>query len=85
MLKLEYESKLDERAQDWIRRTVQAVEQMQSLIRDLLSYSRVEAHSRSLTRIPFLEVVNDALTLLESSIHDSGAQVTWGPLPRRCG
>lgn len=81
LLKLEYEAKLDERAQDWIRRTVQSVEQMQRLIRDLLSYSRVEAHSRALARTPFLDVVNDALTLLESPIHDSGGQVTWGPLP----
>jgi PAS domain S-box-containing protein len=81
LLKLEYEGKLDEQADDWIRRTVLAVERMQTLIHDLLSYSRVEAHSGILTRIPFIEIVSDALALLESSIHDSGGQVTWGPLP----
>ncbi len=81
LLKLEYEGKLDEQAQDWIRRTVEAVGQMQTLIRDVLSYSRVEAHSPTLTQIPFLDIVNGALALLESSIHDSGGQVTWGPLP----
>jgi PAS domain S-box-containing protein len=85
LLQLEYEAKLDEQGQDWIRRTVQAVAQMQRLVHDLLSYSRVESHSGALTRIPFIDVVNEALTLLESPLHDSGAQVTWGPLPEVMG
>jgi PAS domain S-box-containing protein len=85
LLKSEYEDKLDEQGQDWIRRTVQSVGQMQTMIRDLLSYSSVDARSQPFTQIPFLDVVNDALTLLESSIHDSGAQVTCGPLPEIMG
>jgi PAS domain S-box-containing protein len=85
LLKLEYEGKFDEQAQDWIGRTVEAVARMQTLIRDLLAYSRVEAHSAALTRVAFVDVVNDARALLESSIHDSGAQVTCGPLPEIMG
>jgi light-regulated signal transduction histidine kinase (bacteriophytochrome) len=37
VLKMKYENKLDEQAGHWIRRTVQAIGQMQSLIRDLLA------------------------------------------------
>jgi len=85
LLQLEYEGKLDDQARDWIRRTVQSIEQMQTLIRDLLSYSRVDARSRPFIRIPFSDIVNDALTQLDSSIHDSGAQVTCGPLPEIMG
>jgi PAS domain S-box-containing protein len=81
LLKLEYEGKLDEQAQDWIRRTVQSIAQMQTLIRDLLSYSRVDARSRPFAQTPFLDIVNDAMSLLDSSIHDSGGQVTVGELP----
>ena len=81
LLKLEYEGKFDEQAQDWIRRTVEAVAHMQTLIRDLLAYSRVEAHSAALTRVAFVDVVNDARALLDSSIRDSGAQITCDPLP----
>jgi PAS domain S-box-containing protein len=81
LLKLEYEGKLDEQAQDWIRRTVGAIGQMQRLIRDLLSYSRVDARSLPFTRIPFLDIVRDAVTLLESSLRDSGGRVTWDELP----
>jgi PAS domain S-box-containing protein len=81
LLQQEYEGKLDEQAQDWILRTVRAVARMQTLIRDLLSYSRVDARSRPFTQIPFLDIVNDALILLESSIHDSGGQVACSKLP----
>jgi PAS domain S-box-containing protein len=81
LLQQEYEGKLDEQAQDWILRTVGAVERMQTLIRDLLSYSCVEARSGPFMQIPFLDIVNDALLLLESSIHDSGGQVACGKLP----
>ncbi|MGA8836958.1 MAG: PAS domain S-box protein [Candidatus Sulfotelmatobacter sp.] len=81
LLKMEYEDKLSEEAADWIRRTVQSIGQMQTLIRDLLSYSRVDARSVPFTQIPFLDIVNDALTLLESSIRDSGGRVTWNQLP----
>jgi len=85
LIQQEYEGKLDEQAQDWIRRTVRAVARMQTLIRDLLSYSRVDARSGPLTQIPFLEIVNDALILLESSIQDSGGQVTCDKLPMVMG
>jgi PAS domain S-box-containing protein len=81
LLQQEYEGKLDEQAQVWILRTVLAVTRMQTLIGDLLSYSRVEARSGPFTQIPFLDIVNDALILLESSIHDSGGQVACGRLP----
>ena len=81
LLKSEYEGKLDEQAQDWIRRTVQSIGHMQTLIRELLSYSSVDSRSRPFAQIAFLDIVNDALTLLDSSIRDSGGQVTCGELP----
>ncbi len=81
LLKMEYESKLDEQAIDWIRRTIQATAQMQDLIRGVLAYSRVDSRSRPFMPIPFLDVFNDAVALLESSIRDAGGQVTCGELP----
>jgi PAS domain S-box-containing protein len=81
LLKLEYEAKLDEQAGDWIRRTVQAIDQMQTMIRDVLAYSRVDSRSRAFAPTHFLDVFNDAVGLLESSIHDAGGQVTCGKLP----
>jgi light-regulated signal transduction histidine kinase (bacteriophytochrome) len=54
---------------------------MQTLIRDLFSYSRVDARSRPFALTPFLDIVNDSMALLDSSIHDSDGQVTMGELP----
>jgi light-regulated signal transduction histidine kinase (bacteriophytochrome) len=81
LLKMEYASKLDEQADDWIRRTIQATAQMQDLIRGVLAYSRVDSRSRPFKAIPFLDVFSDAVALLESSIRDAGGQVTCGELP----
>jgi len=85
LLRAEYAGRLDEQADDWIRRTVQSIQQMQTLIRDLLEYSRVDARSRPFQPVPFREVVADAVGLLQASINDSGAHVTSDPLPQVVG
>ena len=81
LLKIKYESKLDEQAGDWIRRAVQAIGQMQALIQDLLAYSRVDSRLRPFMPTSFLDVFNDTVGLLESSISEAGGQVTCGELP----
>jgi PAS domain S-box-containing protein len=81
LLRMEYENKLDERASDWIRRIVQAIDQMQTLIRDLLAYSQVDSRSRPFGLAPFPEIFNDAAAMLESSVRDSGGRITCGDLP----
>jgi PAS domain S-box-containing protein len=81
LIKSEYEGKLDKQADDWIRRTLQAIGQMQTIIRDVLAYSRVDSRSRPFAPTAFLDVFNDAVALLESSIRDAGGQVVCGELP----
>jgi PAS domain S-box-containing protein len=81
LLKMEYEDKLDDQGADWIRRTIQATEQMQSLISGVLAYSRVDSRSRPFTPTSFVDVFNDVVAMLESSIHDAGGQVTCDELP----
>jgi PAS domain S-box-containing protein len=81
LLKMDYEEKLDDQGRDYIRRTVQSIAQMQTLIRDLLSYSRVESRSRPFLPVSLMDVFHGAVTLLESSIRDAGGQVTCDQLP----
>ena len=81
LLRSEYDGKLDKQADDWIRRTIQAIGQMQTMIRDVLAYSRVDSRSRPFAPTAFLDVFNDAVALLESSIQDAGGQVSCGELP----
>jgi PAS domain S-box-containing protein len=81
LLQMDYEEKLDDQGRDYIRRTVQSIAHMQSLIRDLLDYSRVDARSRPFVPVPLMDVFQSAVSLLGSSIRDAGGQVTCDALP----
>lgn len=74
-------SQLDDQARDWIRRAVDGAQRMNTLIRDLLEYARVDSRARPFVNVDLAEVVTDALTLLDASIVDAGAVVECGPLP----
>ena len=81
LLRSTYADKLDAQANDWIRRTVESIKYLQTLIRDLLEYSRADALARPFERVPFPAVFEHAVSLLDASIRDSGAEVTCGELP----
>lgn len=81
LLKMDYEEKLDDRGRDYVRRTVQSVAQMQTLINDLLSYSCVNSRSRPFVAVALDDVFHGSVSLLESSIRDAGGQVTCEELP----
>jgi PAS domain S-box-containing protein len=81
LLQMEYEEKLDDQGRDYIRRTVLAITQMQTLIKDLLSYSRVESRSRPFLPVSLMDAFQLAVSLLDSSIRDTRGHVTCGQLP----
>ena len=58
---------------------------MQTLIHDLLTFSRVESRSSPFKPVALREAFNSALNLLESSIADTGAEITCGELPTVAG
>ncbi len=81
LLQLNYSDKLDDQGQDWIRRTIQACEQMHTLIRDVLAYSRVDAKAVPFQPVKLSQVFADAATALDSTIRELGGRVTSGDLP----
>ena len=85
LIKLNYVDKLDDQAKDWIRRTIQSCEQMHTLIRDVLAYSRVDSKARPFQSIPLREAFEDAFSALETSIYELGGRVTCGELPTVMG
>src|SRR3569623_1474463 len=85
LLSAEYLGKFDAQADDWIGRAVQSLKQMQTLIRDLLSYSRVDSHARPFKPVPFRAVFDDAVALLDVAITDTQAEVSCGELPAVLG
>lgn len=85
LLRAEYGGKLDDRADDWIRRTVQSIQQMQLLIRDLLAYSHVDSKSHLFQAVHFQEVFDETVHRLEAVIHETAAKITCGELPTVTG
>ena len=85
LLRSEYAGRLDERADDWIRRTVQSIKDLQTLIRDLLDYARIDSQANPFESIPFRSICDSAVVLLDASIREAGALVTFGELPAIMG
>jgi signal transduction histidine kinase len=85
LLQSEYEGRLDPRADDWIRRTVQATKVLQASIRDLLEYSRIDSMAHPFERVSFEAIFADAVLLLDAAIQESAAEVTRDELPTLMG
>jgi len=77
-----YHGKLDEQANKYIDYAVDGAARMQSLIQDLLAFSRVGRQETALKITDCNEIVAQAMRDLQAAILESGAAVTHGRLPR---
>ena len=76
-----YRGKLDDQADKYINYAVDGAERMQSLIHDLLAFSRVGRQETELKNTDCNEVVGAALKDLQAAMNESGAVVEREPLP----
>ena len=81
LLARRYQGQLDEKADKYIAYAVDGVTRMQTLIQDLLGYSRVGAQEQNFQETPANEAVDIALVNLSAAVKDSGATITVDPLP----
>jgi signal transduction histidine kinase len=81
LLRSTYGDGLDTQANDWLARIGRSVDHLQTLIRDLLEYSRVDAEPRAFEPIAMREVLDRATSLLELA----DATITAGELPEVTG
>lgn len=81
LLRKRYGGQLDERADEFINHAVDGVKRMQSLIEALLAYSRLGMEPKRLERTDGTAVLRDVLDNLAMAIKESGATVTYDPLP----
>ncbi|NLG74639.1 MAG: GHKL domain-containing protein, partial [Xanthomonadaceae bacterium] len=81
LLNLHYADRLDEKGREWLERIRNAVLHMQTLVRDLLTYSRIETQESPTREVRMEEVLDRVLSLLESEIRDTGALITRTKLP----
>jgi PAS domain S-box-containing protein len=84
LLARRYRGQLDATADEFISLIADGAVRMQTLINDLLAYSRVGRSGKSLEPVDLTDVFDRAVANLRSSIDDSGASVTRGPLPSVC-
>ncbi len=75
-----YTGRLDDDADEFIGYAVDGARRMQELIRDLLTYSRLNRGSAP-EAIPADVAIDEAISRLEFAIRDAGAVVTRDPLP----
>jgi len=85
LLQSSYADKLDAQANDWLRRTVDSIGHLRTLVRDLLEYSRVDSQPHPFQRVSTREVFDRAVSLLDASVRESQANVTCGELPAVMG
>jgi PAS domain S-box-containing protein len=81
VLKRRYQGQLDSRADELIAHTVDGVSRMQTLIDDLLSYSRVGTRGKEFETSDCNAIVDQALANLETAIAETGAVITRDRLP----
>lgn len=72
---------LDERGRDYLARMMSAATRMETLIDDLLTYSRVTTRAQPFAPVDLSQVLHEVLQDLEVLLEKSGGQVELGPLP----
>lgn len=81
LLERKYKDKLDEDAQEYIRFAVDGAKRMQTLINDLLTYSRVTTQGKEFVKLDLNDIVKRALFNLEIAIEENDAVIEVDELP----
>ncbi|MDQ2710746.1 MAG: ATP-binding protein, partial [Acidobacteriota bacterium] len=76
-----YGGSLDEAAQTYIQFAISGASRMQTLINDLLAYSRVGTQGIAKLQLPFEQIVKRVAEALELMIRENSAKITCGSLP----
>jgi PAS domain S-box-containing protein len=82
LLERRYKGQLDAKADTFIAYAVDGASRMQTLINDLLNYSRVGRQARDFEAVDCEQILQHVLTDLQVTIAHSQAIVTHAPLPR---
>ncbi|MDZ8240444.1 MAG: GAF domain-containing protein [Nostoc sp. ChiQUE01a] len=81
LLERRYRNQLDTNADEFINYAVDGARRMQTLINDLLNYSRVSTRGQPFKRVDCNAVLKQAIANLQLAIADSKAVITYDSLP----
>jgi two-component system CheB/CheR fusion protein len=82
MLDEKYRSTLEEEAIEYIDFVVDGSKRLQQMIEDLLQYSRVNTQAIKLEEVSSKKVVEEVMQLLDHSIKEKEAKITFKNLPK---
>jgi signal transduction histidine kinase len=82
LLAKRYQDKLDDNAREFIHFAVDGCKRMQTLINDLLAFSRVGTQGKPLDPVDCDAVLNRVLRTLKIAIEESRVAITRDPLPK---
>src|SRR5271168_2414669 len=85
LLAKRYQDKLDDKAREFINFAVDGCKRLQTLINDLLAFSRVGTHGKPHVRVRCDAALDRVLKGLKTAIEDSGAVITRDALPMVLG
>jgi len=85
LLETNYQGKFDEKADGYINLIVESAKRMQTLITDLLTYSRVESRVVPFKPTDLGKVVDEVVEILNASIKEAEGEVTCDELPTITG
>lgn len=81
LLQEEYAGRLDERADDWIRRAVSSTGQLRTMILDAVEYSRVDVEGGRFEDVSMNEIVDAEIDALAPLAKSCGATIVREDLP----
>jgi PAS domain S-box-containing protein len=81
LLELRYKDKLEGEASEFIQYSVNGAKRMQTVIHELLNYSRISSVKKPFVRTDLDTLVKDVMKGLNSSVQTSGAEVHIDDLP----
>ncbi|MCJ7647942.1 MAG: response regulator, partial [Candidatus Lokiarchaeota archaeon] len=85
LLEKRYKGKLDEEADEFIAFIVDGAKRMQSLITDLLLYSRIGRKEKEFSQLDVTIIVEVVISNLRKIIEETNAKITYDPLPKLIG
>jgi len=85
LLAKRYSNKLDSDADEFIAYAVDGAKRMQTLLQDLLEYSRVGTRGKPFSLVNCEHIVEQAMANLKIAIEESGASVSYDVLPTVMG
>lgn len=80
-VKEKYTDTLDDQGRDYLERMRNAAERMQTLISDLLEFSRITTMAKPFVKVDLSQVANEVLSDLEVQIEHTKGRVEVGNLP----